>query len=609
MERLKQPAKKTPVEKIEKLKALFPETVTEGKIDFDLLRRELGDSVDTMEERYSFNWNGKRAARLLAHTAGSGTLRPCRQQSAHWTTTRNLFIEGDNLEVLKLLRKSYYKKVKMIYIDPPYNTGKDFIYKDDFKQTLKHYKRITGQLDSEGKELSSNPETGGRYHTDWLNMIYPRLKLARNLLREDGVIFISIDDNEVHNLRKVCDKIFGEENFIAQFIWKRRTSSAMASNNVSLDQDYVVCYQKGALEGFKGWEKNFKKYSNPDHDPRGPWVLDNLTVGMNASMRPNQYYDLVDPKTKKVYPCNPNRVWAFIPESMDKMIEEGRIVFPDHPSNRPMQKRFKRELKSNYNPFSTLLLDRVGLNMEATKQVQQLMGIDAFDYPKPLSLMKILISQVSCGNDIILDFFAGSATTAHAVMKLNAEQGRSRRFIMVQLPEACDKKSEAYKAGYRTVADIGKERIRRAAEKIGREHPEYRGDLGFKVFKLDSTNIKPWEVGIDLDEERLEALIDPIKPYRTDEDLLYEVLLNYGLELTLPIDEQIFDRQKVWNIGRGALVLTLSDAVSLEVVAAIARLENVERVVFKDAGFKTDSIKVNALQLLKSKGIGEVKSI
>ncbi len=310
---------------INQLKTLFPDIVSEGKIDFDALRAILGETIETAEERYNFSWHGKSAARHIAQTPSTGTLRPCKAESKDWGTTQNLFIEGDNLEVLKLLQKSYHKQVKMIYIDPPYNTGKEFIYPDNYQDNLNTYLEYTGQKDSEGRKFGTNAETSGRYHTNWLNMMYPRLKLAKNLLRDDGVIFISIDDNEVANLRKLCDDVFGEEHFVGQLIWKRRASSAMADNNVSTDHEYVICYQKGKLDGFVGHDKDFKNYSNPDDDERGAWVLGDLTVGMTASMRPNQAYDLIDPKTGNIYPFNPNRVWAYIPESMEKMINEGRV--------------------------------------------------------------------------------------------------------------------------------------------------------------------------------------------------------------------------------------------------------------------------------------------
>ena len=466
------------------LKQLFPAVFTETKndkgelvesIDFERLKAELGkfsDLFESRKERYGMDWPGKKEALKLIQAQSYATLKPCREESVNFDTTENLFIEGDNLEVLKLLQKSYYGKVKMMYFDPPYNTGKEFIYPDNYSESLETYLEYAGLTDGDGKKFSTNTANEGRFHTKWLNMMYPRLYLARNLLRDDGVIFISIDDNEVSNLRKLCDEIFGEENFVAQFIWKRRSSSAMSQNSVSNDHEYVMCFQKGCLIGFSGNEKDFKNYANPDNDPRGPWVLGDLTVGMTASMRPNQAYDLVDPKTGIKYPYNQNRVWAFIPESMNKMIAEERIIFPKDITKRPMQKRFQNELKSNFNPFSTIMLDNVGLNTEATRIIQDVMGRNVFDYSKPLSLIKTLITQMSSdslASDIILDIFAGSATTAHAVLDLNKQDGGNRKFILVQLPEPCAPDSEAFKAGYKTIADIGKERIRRVIKKVDSE--------------------------------------------------------------------------------------------------------------------------------------------
>ena len=452
MKKLKMHSPDFTQENIRKLAELFPNCVTESvdeitgmvkyAVDFDLLRQELsGEIVDGQKERYRLEWPGKQKALLAANAPIAKTLRPCREESVNFDTTENLFIEGDNLYALKLLQETYLGKVKMIYIDPPYNTGKDFIYRDRFATSVNNYLLESGQEDEEGNRLVANTESNGRFHSDWLSMMYPRLKLARNLLRDDGVIFISIDDNEVANLRKLCDEVFGEENFVATLIWKRRASSAMANMNVSADHDYVVCYQKGSLEEFVGIEKKFHNYSNPDNDPRGPWVLGDLTVGMTASMRPNQAYDLEDPETGTVYPFNPNRVWAFIPETMNKMIAEGRIVFPKDPSKRPMQKRFKNELKKTHNPFSTLMVDKVGLNTEATRNIQEIMGGNIFEYSKPLSLIETLIPQI-CTQGIVLDFFAGSSATAHAIMKLNAEDGGNRKYIMVQLPEPCDERAK-----------------------------------------------------------------------------------------------------------------------------------------------------------------------
>ena len=587
---------------LEALKTIFPEAFTEDGVNFETLRQLLGDEVDDGEEKYGLNWHGKKKARQIALTPSLGTLRPCPEESVDWNTTQNLFIEGDNLEVLKLLQKSYANKVKMIYIDPPYNTGKEFIYPDKFQDNLDTYLKYTGQKDDEGFKVSSNTESSGRYHTNWLNMIYPRLKLARNLLRDDGVIFISIDDNESTNLRIICNDIFGEENFIGSLIWKRRVSSAMADNNVSSDHDYVVCYQKGNLKGFAGFEKDFKRYSNPDNDKRGPWISDNLTVGMNSSMRPNQAYDLVDPKTGSTYPYNPNRVWAFIPETMNRMIAEGRIIFPDDPAKRPMQKRFQNELNNTHNPFSTLMLDRVGLNTEATRTIQDVMERNVFEYSKPVSLLKTLVPQICVSkNDIVLDFFAGSCVTAHAVLDLNKDGDDNLKFVMVQLPEPCDEKSEAFKGGYKTIADIGKERIRRVAAKIKEETPLYQGDLGFKVFKLDSSNIQTWNPDRDDLEQTLLDHADHLVEGRSEEDVLYELLLKRGVDLTVPIEQKEVSGKAVYSIGYGVLFTCLDTSISRDDVESLAqgivawheelKPESDTQVVFRDSAFADDIAK------------------
>ena len=460
------------------------------------------------KESYSLNWLGKSYARLLANENPLTFLSEDKvhNQKPENKNTENLLIKGDNLEVLKHLKSAYHEQIKMIYIDPPYNTGTDgFVYQDDRKFTVDELSRLAGIESDEAKRILDFTQSKANSHSAWLTFMYPRLYIARELLKDDGVIFISIDDNEVAQLRVLCDEIFGEQNFITEFIWKRRASSAMADNNVSTDHEYVITYQKGGLKGFQGIEKDFKSYSNPDNDPRGSWVLGDLTVGMTAAMRPNQAYDLVDPKTGKIYPFNPNRVWAFIPQSMAKMIEEGRVIFPDDTDKRPMQKRFKAELKGTYNPLSSLIIDKVGLNSEGTRQIQSLLGGNVFDYSKPASLLTTLIPQLCIeSKDIIMDFFAGSGTTAHAVMDLNVESKNNYSFIMVQLPELIDKKTEAYKAGYKTIFDITKARIEKAAEKIKTEHPDYQGDLGFKIFET-----VPMPEGYLVDHEILKST-DPL---------------------------------------------------------------------------------------------------
>ncbi|WP_420914027.1 site-specific DNA-methyltransferase [Bartonella krasnovii] len=621
MEKLNSTSMDIVEQNIKQFKQLFPEVFSEGKIKFDQLQELLGNYIIKDEEHYNFTWHGKRAASRLAQTPSTGTLRPCKQESIDWDTTQNLFIEGDNLEVLKLLQKSYHRQVKMIYIDPPYNTGNDFVYKDDFKDGVQNYLEMTGQLDNEGKKIGTNSNSAGRYHTNWLNMMYPRLKLARNLLRDDGVIFISIDDKEQVNLKKLCDEIFGEENFIAQLIWRRRAPSGMSENNVSIDHEYVLCYQRNETFEFMGNEKNFNKYQNSDNDPRGPWITGDLTVGMNASMRPNQAYDLIDPKTGNIFPYNPNRVWAYVPESMERLIKEGKVLFPTDTSKRPMLKRFQNELKSNYNPFSSIMTDIVGLNTEATRMIQKILHGNIFDYSKPMSLLMTLLKQIISKNDLILDFFAGSGTTAHAVMQLNAEDGGKRRCISVQLPEPTDTKSEAFKAGYKNIAEISKERLRRAGKKIKEEQSKKlnlnaNGDLdtGFKVFKLDSSNIKRWEADFDTLDMNLLNAVDHLKQDRSNEDLLYEILLKYGLDLAVPIETRTTAGKNIYIIGRGALIVCLDEDIDMDLVQGITSLKEelpseVIRVVFKDSSFRDDNVKTNALMNLKRYGFTDIKSL
>ncbi len=594
---------------IKKIASLFPQCVTErmgkdGKpelaIDFEKLKNELSDEViDEGEERYQFTWPNKKAAEHLANTPTTMTLRPCREESLDFDTTQNLYIEGDNLEVLKVLRETYLGKVKMIYIDPPYNTGNDFVYNDDFAQSAEEYKENSGQLDEEGNRMVLNTESNGRFHTDWLNMIYPRLRVARDLLSNDGVIFISIDDNEIENLRKICDEIFGEQNFIAQLIWKRRVASALSSDNVSLDHEYVLCFQKSKCNIFRGLAKDYSNYKNPDDDPRGPWIADNLTVGMTASMRPNQAYDLVNPKTGKIYPYNPNRVWAFIPESMEQLIADNRIIFPDDTSKRPMQKRFKNELKKSFNPFSSLMQDLVGLNTEATRIIQEVLGGNVFDYSKPISLLRTLIEQVADGNSLVLDFFSGSATTAHAVMQLNAEDGGNRKFIMVQLPEKTNEKSEAYKDGYKNICEIGKERIRRAGKKIKGESPltTQNLDTGFRVLKLDSSNMN--DVYYTPEEFSQYTLFsENVKQDRTSEDLLFQVMLDLGIELSARIEKHQIAGKEIYLVDGNYLVACFDSDVDETAITEMAKMRPVY-FVMRDSSRASDSVADNFEQLFK----------
>ncbi|CAM4487787.1 MAG: site-specific DNA-methyltransferase [Paenibacillus macerans] len=592
---------------IDKIAELFPNVITEARdehgkviraVDFDLLKQELSDVlVEGEKERYQLTWPGKKQAILNANTPTDKTLRPVKEDSVDWDNTQNLYIEGDNLEVLKLLQESYLNKIKCIYIDPPYNTGNDFIYRDDFRESIEKYLEESGQLDEYGNRLVSNQTSNGRFHSDWLTMMYSRLHISRSLLKDDGVIFISIDDNELHNLRKICDEVFGKYSFIGCFVWKRRTSSALAANLVSTDHEYVLAYGKNPGVTFKGKAKTYSSYKNPDNDPRGPWMLDNLTVGMTKDQRPNQFYDLVDPKTGRVFKANPNRVWAYIPESMQKMIEENRIYFPDDESKRPMLKRFMNELKKDVDPISTLLTD-VGMNSEGTKVIKEHFDIPIFNYAKPTSLLKQLFEQVTDTSDIILDFFSGSATTAEAVLKLNSSDNATRKFIMVQVPEAIDETAEAQNLGLKNICEIGKERIRRAAKKI-KEETGADIDYGFRVFRVDSSNMKDVFYTPDkLKQGDMFDLASNIKEDRSGEDLLIQVMLELGLELSLPMETKQLEGKTVHYVAGNSLIACFDDNVPESVMKQIAA-EHPLRVVFRDSSFEDDSARINVEELFK----------
>lgn len=460
---------------IQALGKLFPEVLCDGKIDFHKLQNLLGDAIDNAGDRYNFTWHGKDAALRLSQTPSLGTLRPCKEESKDWDTTQNLYIEGDNLEVLKLLQKSYHGRVKMIYIDPPYNTGSDFVYHDDFRDSLENYKRLTGQADDDGKTYTTNSETSGRYHTDWLNMIYPRLRLARNLLADDGAIFISIDDNEQGNLKKICDEVFGDECFIAMFPWRKRTAKSDVPFGVSQDYEWVLGYAKtdsfrAAVEG-----KERKYYTTPDFPDR-PWRVHDLTKQTSAAERPKSYFTMVNPKNGKEYPANPNRTWAITEDTFTQYYEEHRIVFPgDYDflnSKGPMFRYWKADDMAKAGDkfgkiaVSTKFPDDVGMSQDGTKSITEQFEKKVFSFPKPVTLIDFFIKIMDDPNALILDFFSGSATTAEATMKRNAEDNGTRRFILVQLPEKCAEGSEPANAGYNNLCEIGKERIRRAGQSI-----------------------------------------------------------------------------------------------------------------------------------------------
>ena len=463
------------------LTRLFPEVACDGKVDFNKLRNLLGDAIDNASDRYNFTWHGKDAALRLSQTPSMGTLRPCKAQSKDWDTTQNLYIEGDNLEVLKLLQKSYHGRVKMIYIDPPYNTGNDFVYHDDFRDNLANYQRLTGQADEAGKVYTTNSETSGRYHTDWLNMIYPRLRLARNLLREDGVIFISIDDNEEGNLRKICDEVFGEENLLANIIWQHSIQPKGYLGKFSVHHNFILCYQKTSefkLGAFERTDEDNKAYSNPDNDPKGPWRSGDVR---NALYRPNLIYDIISPSGKVIKPC-PNG-WRWSKETVQEKIKTGEIIFSQD-ETRIIRKIYLSNLEGRA-PETIWFGKDAGTTREAMGELKSLFERAPFDTPKPTRLIERMMDLIDDSSAIIMDFFSGSATTAAAVMKKNAEDNGTRRYILVQLPEQCPEESEAVREGYHNLCEIGEERIRRAGE----QYNDKGVDVGFRVFQLDTSNI------------------------------------------------------------------------------------------------------------------------
>ena len=600
---------------IEKLKELFPEAVEEGKINFDMLKVMLGDEVDESKEKYQFTWNGKSKSIKLAQTPSSATLRPCKEKSKNLDTTENLYIEGDNLEVLKQLQKTYYGKIKMIYIDPPYNTGNDFVYKDDYKNSLENYKEQTNQT------VSSNPESNGRFHTKWLNMMYPRLILAKNLLSEDGIIFISIDDYEQENLKKIANEVFGEANFIAQIVWERAYAPINMVKHFSKSHDYIMVFAKdisiSSCNGLPRKEETNSKYSNPDNDPRGLWRTDNMSVGPVIE---SKVYEIITPSGRKCLPPK-GRCWLYTKERYAEMVADNRIWFGEDGNNVPSPKRFLNEVKQGMTPMTIWKYQDVGHTQDSMRELRVLFdGEKVFDYSKPVKLMKQIISLYSSTEDIILDFFSGSATTAHAVMKLNAEDGGNRKFIMVQLPELCSEKSEAYKAGYKNICDIGEERIRRAGEQIKaeweKEHnldglfateEEFSTDIGFKVFKLDSTNVVPWDNTSEFSEDNLWNVVDVFKPDRSKEDILYEIMLKYGV-FDKQVEEIEVNSKTMYRIGKRYMIVCLEDKITSEDVKAIAELSP-KNVIFKESGFVDDNAKINAVYNLKKADVEDIKCI
>lgn len=606
---------------LDKLRSVFPECVSEGKLDIDKLLSLCGEYIDNDFEKYRFEWKGKAECLRLAQKRSSGTLRPCPAESVNWDTTQNLYIEGDNLEVLKLLQSAYYRKVKMIYIDPPYNTGNDFVYADDFTDPLARYKEVTQQT------TKSNPETMGRYHTNWLNMMYPRLRLAANLLRDDGVIFISIDDVEVDNLKKLCNEVFGEENFMAQIIWQKVYSPRMDVQGFSTSHDYILCYVKSNIESIRqeAFAQNSAQFNFVDPTNGKKYRRRSIRKeGSHStrSERPNLWFPLLAPDGTEVYPYKPDGTegcWRWSLDTYRKNKQQGIVEWVK--TGNGWQAYAKQYLDTEAaKPAETLwLYQEVGHNHSAAEELKKLFGGKVFDSPKPKELIMKMIRLATYTNesDIILDFFSGSATTAHAVMQLNAEDGGNRRFILVQLPEVCDEKSEAYKAGYKNICEIGKERIRRAGKKLtetkdgqlsmdGEKTPL---DIGFKVFKLDTSNMKLWDTTPiadgDADElvERMNRMVRRIKPERSDLDMVYEVMLKLGVPLTYPVQQLNINGKPVYEVGEDCLLLIcLAEFVEPEDVQAMADYAPAKMIMSRDC-FTSDTAMANAHYILRDRQI------
>lgn len=625
MEKLKMHSINKVDENIKKIGELFPNCLTEcldenGKpetcIDFDMLRQELSSVVvEGNEERYQFTWPDKKKSILLANAPVSETLRPCREESVDFDTTQNLYIEGDNLGVLKLLQETYLGKIKVIYIDPPYNTGNDFVYEDDFSENFDDYLLTSGQFDEEGNRLVQNTESNGRFHTDWLNMIYPRVKLAKDLLSDNGVIFISVDDNEQENLKKICDEIFGESNFIAQIVWERAFSPVNLKKHFSESHDYIICYAKcienAICNGLPRNDEANNRYSNPDNDPRGPWTSGDLSVGPRID---SKVYEITTPSGRIVLPPS-GYCWRLDKSTFEQYKNDNRIWFGEDGSNVPRIKRFLSEVKQGITPMTIWKYTEVGHSQDASQKLKKLFGGKSyFDYPKPVDLIKRCLELYSLKEDYILDFFSGSATTAHAVMQLNAESDGHRKYIMVQLPEETDEKSEAYKAGYKNICEIGKERIRRAGTKIKEESPLTTQDLdiGFRVLKLDSSNMKNvYYNPAEYTPTIFSSLTDNIKEDRTPEDLLFQVMLDLGIELSASIREEKICGKEVFYVAEelnNFLIACFDEDVTDEVITEIAK-KKPYYFVTRDHSMASDSVATNFDQIFATYSPATVRKV
>jgi adenine-specific DNA-methyltransferase len=618
-------------EQKEKLRQLFPEVFTEDKINFEKLQLTLGADVEG-KERFGLTWHGKAECFRIIQEPSIGTLKPAKGESIDWDTTENLFIEGDNLETLKLLQKSYYGKVKMIYIDPPYNTGKEFIYPDKYSETLDTYLAYTGQVDAEGRKFSTNTETSGRYHSNWLDMMYPRLFLARNLLQDDGVIFVSIDDHEMHNLRQMMNEVFGEENFIAQIIWKKR-STPPNDQIIGAAHEYVLIYSKDvqclSLNLRQRTEDQIERYQNPDNHLKGPWAPGDLMANVKGGRYVKSlYYPIINPNTGEEHFPSSNGNWRFNKEKIEQLIKNGEIYFGDDGKGRPKLKRFLSEVKDGIT--YTTLWDFVPLNTQGSNEMSELMGnMTIFNNPKPSGLILELLRLGSSKSCVVIDFFSGSCTTAHAVLELNKEDRGNRKFVMVQLPEPTGEDSEAFKSGYKTIADIGKERIRRVINKIKQDNQDAtketkhskKGastetdqtlDLGFRVFKLSKSNFKVWDGRVPANgkvEKQLEDFIENLYKDGTDEEILYELLLKSGFALTTPVTEKKIAGKKVYSIGNDALLICLEHDLNKDLIVKMAEIKPA-RAICLDAGFKgNDQLRTNALEIMKSHSVADFRTV
>ena len=667
MEKLKMHTPNKADDNFKKLAALFPNAVTETidengevvrAIDKDVLMQEISCTVvEGNEERYQFTWPDKKKSVLLANAPIAKTLRPCREESVGKDGTpggfdsENLYIEGDNLEVLKLLQETYLGKIKMIYIDPPYNTGNDFVYEDDFAQNTEEYLANSGQFDEDGNRLVPNTESNGRFHTDWLNMIYPRLRLAKDLLTDDGVIFISIDENEIENLKKVCDDTFGEKNFVASVIWERAFAPKNDAKYFSDSHDYIVIYAKNLIDFQIGklprTEEANSRYKNPDNDPRGPWASDNMTVKTYSA---NYDYKITTPNGTIMKPAD-GRCWFTSKERMNKLIEDGRVWFGEDGGNMPRLKRYLADVQQGMTPTTIWKHEDVGHNQEGRQELKKLFDDKGyFDGPKPVRLIEraLLIGNLN-SDSLILDFFSGSATTAHAVMKYNAEKGTNCKFIMVQVPEETDKKSEAYKSGYKTICEIGKERIRRAGAKIREENEKkknmillenekdaqlffdiakhgkdavertksafkqvdgsYLIDTGFRVLKCDTSNMKDvYYNPADYEADLFDMMTDNIKEDRTPEDLLFQIMLDLGIELSSKIEETVVAGKKVFDVADGFLIACFDANVTDETIKAIAQKQPYY-FVMRDSSLANDCVATNFEQIFATYSPDTVRKV